>query len=169
MEYRTHLLRPFPMVIVLFFILIMVSCSPQSKDSYLENYKKFISDVGQKYEAYTEEDWIRSETKYKRYSVDLYEKFKDELTWQEEVLIGKYEFQYNLIRIKETTVDFFNSYLKEDYEKLKGQVVYYYENEMMDDIEFLLEQAQEIGDSAIIVMNDIIEELNIELDDPLSQ
>lgn len=149
----------------LILLLTMVSCVPQSKEDYLERYKEFIADVSQDYEHYTEEDWEESLEQYHKFSGEWYSKFKEELTWKEQLLVGKYEVQYNMMRVKETTVNFYDTFLKDDFEELKEQVEYYYENNMKDDIERLVQQAEEIGDSAISIMRDILEELEIEMEE----
>lgn len=151
-------------IIMLLSLLLMVSCTPQTKESYLEKYKEFISDVSQNYKTYTEKDWEESLEQYERFSIEWYAMYADSFTWKEQVLVEKYEFQYKLMKAKVSSVNFFNIYLKEDYEKLKEDVKYYYENDMEDDIEFLLEQAKEIGDSAVSIIIDIIEELDIDID-----
>ena len=149
----------------LVLILTLVSCEPQSKEAYLEKYKAFISNVSLEYETYAEADWERSLEMYERLSGDWYRKYKDDFTWKEQLLVGKYEIQYNMMRVKESSVNFFDTFMKNDFEKLKGQVLHYYENDMNEDIEFLVQQATEIGDSAIVIMQKIMEELEIEMDE----
>lgn len=151
--------------LILLFVVLLGSCAPQSKESYLERYKEFIADVSQNYETYSETDWEESLEQYESFSGEWYRMFKDDLTWKEQVLVGKYEIQYNLLKVKEGSFGFITTFLKDDYEKLKSQVEYYYENDMAEDIEFLVDQAREIGDSAVSMMTDIIEELEIELEE----
>lgn len=153
----------FTNAMVLMLILLITSCSPQSKESYLEDYKEFISEVRKENKGYTEQNWEKTDEKYKKFSGEWKKKFKDEFTWKEQIILTKYEFQYNLIKTKKSSVEFFNTYLKEDYDKLKEQIKYYSENEMDDDIKFLMKEAKEIGDSATKVIEEIFIELNIEI------
>jgi len=146
-------------------MLIVVSCAPQTKEAYLEQYKEFIAEVSREFETYTIEDWDKSLEQYERFSSEWFRKFKDEFTWQEQLLVGKYEIQYNLMRVKNGSANFFENSLEDNFLQLKEQVAYYYENEMEEDIEFLVEQAKEIGDSAISVMKEILDELEIEMEE----
>lgn len=149
---------------VLMILLVITSCAPQSKESYLENYKEFISEVTQESEKYSEQDWEKSDEKYQKYTEQWYAKFEDEFTWKEEILLTKYKFQYNLAKMKKGSKDFFDTYLRDDYEQLKEQIKYYSENEMDEDIEYILQQAKEFGESATETVEQILDELNIELE-----
>jgi hypothetical protein len=149
----------------LMILLILTSCAPQSKESYLKNYKEFVSEVNQESQKYTEQDWEKADEEYKKYTEQWYEKFADELTCKEEMLLTKYKFQYNLAKVKDDSKDFFDTYLKDDYEQLKEQIKYYSENEMNDDIEYILQQAKEFGESANEAVEQIFDELNIKLEE----
>lgn len=131
----------------------------------MENYRLFIAEVELECEDYTEADWYKADDKFDKFSGEYYNLFADEFDWKDEVLLAKYVVQYNLYKGKGYSKDFFDSFLREDYNKMKDQVQYYYENDMNDDIEFLIEQAKEIGDSAISIINEIVEELEITLNE----
>jgi len=152
-------------IVSLMLILLITSCAPQSKESYLKDYKEFISEVNEESKNYSEQDWEKADEKYEKYTGEWYEKFEDEFTWKEDVILTKYQFQYNLTKIKRNSTDFFNSFIREDYEQLKEQIKYYSENEMNEDIEYILKQATEFGESATETVEDILKELDIELDE----
>ena len=140
--------------------LTIITCStPMSKDSYLEKFKEFISEVKKENSNYNEKDWKEKDKKYTKFIDEWYNKFKDELTWKEQIVIKKYCFQYQLIKTKGIA----GNYLKSDYKKLKKQVQYYVENDMQDDIDLIMKQAEEAGESATKALKDILEEVENEL------
>ena len=56
-----------------------------------------------------------------------------------------------------------DTYIKNDFEKIKEQIECCSENEVNEEVEFLLEQAKEIGDSATKSIEDIIKELHFDI------
>lgn len=148
-------------VLFVSMVFVMSSCAPQTKESYMENYRQFITEVERDCEGYSEEDWYRADESFDKFRGEYYYLFEDEFDWKDEVVLAKYVVQYNLSKAKGVSKDFFDLYLNDDIDKMKEQVKYYLENEMDDDLEFLLEQAKEIGDSAVSIINEIVEELEI--------
>lgn len=162
---KIKITRKSPLLLALTAVLMIIgSCAPQTKEAYLEEYKEFISEVSEDYESFTNEDWERSLAEFRHFSDEWYLRFKDELTWKEQLEVGMYQVQYNLLRVKESSANFFDTYVDDDFKGLKEQIEFYYENEMEEDIEFLVDQAREIGDSAVSVMKEIFEELEIEME-----
>lgn len=150
-------------IFILLFLLSITSCAPQSKDTYMERYQNFINEIDEKSKDYSEQDWEKADKKYKKFNEDWYLRFEDDFTWKESIILSKYKFQYNLKKARINSKEFFDTYIKNDYEKLKEQIKNYSENDMNEDIKFLLEQAKEIGDSAKKTIEDIFEELNIDM------
>ncbi len=148
--------------ITLLITFFLTSCSSQTKESYLEDYKTFISEVSEKNLIFSDDDWEKADQKYEKFTDEWYKKFEDEFTWKEEILLGKYSLQYNFFKAKKSSTNFFNTYLKKDYDKLKEQIKYYSENEMEEDLEFLIREATEMGDSATRLIEDIFKDLEIE-------
>lgn len=144
--------------------LTIITCSsPMSKDSYLEKFTEFISEVKIENSNYNKKDWKEKDKKYTKFTDEWYNKFKDELTWKEQIAIKKYCFQYQLIKTKGIAGNYFDNYLKSDYKNLKKQVQYYVENDMQDDIDLIIKQAEEAGESATEALKDILEEVENEL------
>jgi uncharacterized protein YdcH (DUF465 family) len=147
--------------ISLILILLITSCAPQSKESYLEDYKEFITEISENNANYTEEDWKNKDEKYEKFTGEWYEKFKDDFIWKDNILLTKYEFQYNLYKLKGNSSELFDELFK-DYDQLKEQVKYYSENDMEKDLEFLLKEAEEVGKTATETLEEIFKELEIE-------
>jgi NACalpha-BTF3-like transcription factor len=117
--------------------------------------------INQNHKTYTEDDWKKAEQQNQKYSVVWYKKFKKELTFKEELKLAKYKFQYTLIKTQRTATDFFNEFGKDNYEKLKEQLQYYRDNKMDEDIEYVLKQAKEAGETAKKAVEDILKDLDI--------
>jgi len=150
--------------IFLMLVFLFFSCSPQSKESYMKKYEGFMIDLNEKCETYRDKDWEKAEKKFQKFNSDWYDIFKDEFTMKEELIILKYKFQYNLLKIKANSKIFFDSDVKEHYNELKEQIKFYSDNDMKDELKELLNQAKEIGDSATQSVEQIFKELDIDLD-----
>jgi len=148
-------------IISLIILLVFaISCSaPQSKDSYLEKFGNFIQEVQNEHLTYNDEDWNQSDLKFERFTGEWYDKFSDELVLSDEVTIKGYQAQYYLYKASDGTNDFFDEYLKDDFERLREDVKYYIENDMENDLQKLIEKAEEAGDTAVYILNEIIEDL----------
>lgn len=91
---------------ILIFLTLVSSCSPTSKESYLEDYKQFIREVSDNNNDYTEADWKRADKKMIKFTGEWYIKFENEFTLQEQIVIKKYEVQYELYKVKKSSIDF---------------------------------------------------------------
>ena len=149
---------------IIFFasLLFIASCAPQSKQAYLEDYKEFILKIEKEHDSFSERDWNIVDRELIKFSDEYYSKYEKELTWQEEILVKKYEFQYNFYKIKGNSESFFNDENNEEYQKLKEQIDYYYKNDMQKDINELMEHAKRAGDSTIVIIEKIIKDLDKE-------
>ena len=146
-------------LVILSFIFIAACSAPMSKESYLKKYEAFIKEVSNKNKDYDEKAWKNADEKYEKFQGEWYDKFKDEFTWQEQLEITKFSVEYNLYKAKDSSISLFNTYLKGDYEKLKEKIKYYKDNNMEEDIDKLLKEAKELGDTSLVVVQDILKEL----------
>lgn len=153
-----NILKP----ILLISMLLITSCSPQSKGAYLSAYKGFILKVDKEHESYSDKDWKSVDSEFNKFTGKLYTKFEKQLTWQEEILIKKYQVQYNLYKLSSGSKESFDIENNENYQKKKKELEYYYENNMQDDIDSFMKQAKEAGDSTLVIVNRIMEQLNKE-------
>ncbi|MBL4746255.1 MAG: hypothetical protein JKY08_07780 [Flavobacteriaceae bacterium] len=144
-------------IFLLFVVfIILISCSPQSKESYIEEYQKFILNVRNDCGNYSEEDWLKTNKKFIKFSEDWYENFENEFIWSEILILSKYEVEYNLLKFKNEFSAITEIFKKENFKNLKEQIKYYSENNMGEDIEFLKKQADSIGESAVKMLDDIL-------------
>jgi len=151
------------MIAIILVTFAVISCRPFSKESYLEKYEKFISEISEQSAEYTEKEWLKADEKYKKFNEDWYDRFKEDLTWQEKLTITKYTVKYEYNRNKTDAIDFYNNFLKGDLVKLKEKIMYYKENDMDDDIDSLIKQAKQLGDTSLIVVQDLIRDVEEEI------
>ncbi len=142
-------------------LTILYSCSPMTKESYLNSYKDFISDISAESSDFTDSDWQEAETEFYKFRSEWRKKFEDELIWKDQIVLAKYEVQYNLHRYRGSVSDIINDVFG-TYNELEEKVKYYAENKMTDDIDFLIEQANEIGGSATEMLSQILIDLDVE-------
>lgn len=142
------------------YIIALMSCAPQSKETYLQDYKTFIKDVSNNYKDYTTEDWKKADEKYKKYSEDWKMKFTDEFTILEKGILLGNEMEYNVYRIKQPLLNLLDNYVSDDYEKIKQQIIEYQDKNMQDDIDELVKKAEVIGGEVQQTIQQILKELD---------
>ena len=146
-------------LILFISFILFVSCSPMSKDSYLKQYVSFMDDVSSNYVTYDDQDWKDTDEKFKKFDVEWFKKFQDDLSFSEKATIYKYNLQYVFYRNSKGPSEFFDKYLKNGYEDLKKKIQYYKDNQMNDDLNNLEKIAREAGDSASILFDKAIKDL----------
>lgn len=152
----------FTLIIALFVSLS--GCGPQSKDSYLDEYADFIEEVKDEHKGYTTEDWREKDAEFKQYAEEWAEKFEEELTLTDQLIVAKHAITYGVLSAKQQTGGILKEILQdEDVQELKDQLKYYAENEMEDDIERIVQEADEIGGEAIEAVEEILKELDVDI------
>ena len=89
-------LKKLPVIIL--FLTVCYSCNP--KQNYINNFEKFVIEVENQYEEYTEQDWADADQKFELYAVDEYKKFKEEMTREERKKVNKLKGKYIGVRAK---------------------------------------------------------------------
>jgi hypothetical protein len=147
-------------------ILLMSACAPMSKESYLEKFDDFITDVSENYKSYDEKDWEKVTEKYEKFSGEWYDKFSDQFTLKDQIKIkanqAKWLYYSNLNGVTSTVKQLFESL---DVKGMKKQVQYYIDNNMQSDLQKFYEDATKAGKDAQEAVTEILEELNVKLDE----
>ena len=79
---------------------VIVSCAPMSKDSYLDHFASFMNEAAEKCEGCSQKEWQKIEEKFELYSDKYYEKFKDELTAGDKLVVGGYHAKFKYYQLK---------------------------------------------------------------------
>ena len=150
-----------------FFILICLlgACSPMSKESYLKKYDAFMSEVSEKYKNYDDATWKKQTEQHNKFSGEWYEKFSDDLTWQEKLKVTGFRAKFYYYKTLQQSSSSVRELLDGlDIDKIKENVQYYINNDMKDALNQLYEEACKAGDAAAEAITEILNELQVNLD-----
>ncbi|MBQ3623718.1 MAG: hypothetical protein IJA04_08485 [Bacteroidaceae bacterium] len=152
--------------IFLLIAMAIVSCAPDTKEAYIEEYKTFISKVSDSWKKYDASDWERMSRKHDKLSGEWFEKFSDELTIKEKTQIATYNAKFNLLRavnkskkaVGEAVDDITNKEEKSELEK-------YIEEDLADDIQEIDEdlgrEIEKTGNEMLDELENFFDELGI--------
>ena len=147
-------------IFILSITVFAVSClTPMSKESYLDGFEKFVDRVEKNHKKYTQKDWEWADAQFQKYNGHWYEKFSDELELTHQIRLKSYIIRYYSYQNKEEISEVLKQLFNEDVDEVRAKVEEYICNDLEEDIELLFEGAAAIGDSAVKVLEDIIEEL----------
>lgn len=79
-------------------LVMMISCAPTSKESYMEKYVSFLDEVSQEYKDYTTEDWGKMDEKFEKLNGEWYRKYEQELSFKDELKLQGYKLKYAYYR-----------------------------------------------------------------------
>ena len=145
-----------PLIVILFFLTS--SClAPVTKESYLDKFEKFVEHVEQNHTNYNKKDWQWADSQFEKYRKDWYYKFKGEYTLKDQLTIKGLILKYNSLRGNQDFGEILRELFNDDVEDIKEKVQEYIEKDMDEDLDKLIEGAAEIGDSAVKVLEEIIE------------
>ena len=145
----------------LIMLIFLVSClPPKNKEAYILGFEKFVDRVEENHKNYNKKDWEWADSQFNKYSAEWYTKFKGEYTIDDQIKIKTFILKYNSFRNNEDIGKILKDLFKEDVEKMKGKVEEYIDKDMEEDLEKLIDGATEIGDSAIKVLEEIIEKID---------
>lgn len=137
------------------FALVLVSCKPPlTKQSYLEQYNQFISDVNKKRNS-PNFKWDKYDLQFERLSQTLYERFENELTFSEKVICRRNELSYLLLR-SQNEVSVLKGVFYDELKKTQEQLETYIENNMHDDLNFLLQEVNNIKSLTFRALNQVL-------------
>ena len=147
-------------------LLCLAACAPTSKESYLEKFDDFISEVSNNYKTYDDKAWEKQIIKYEKFSGRWYDKFKDEFTLNDQISIKanqtKWYFYRNLNNVSSTVKQLLEAL---DIEGIKNKVQYYIDNNMQSDLQKIYDDAQKAGKDVQEAVSEILKELNVTIEE----
>ena len=147
-------------LILVLAVLITSACSgPKTKEAYLEKYEAFVARVEKNHTNYNKNDWKYSDKKIKQFNEDYYSMFEEDLTFKDQLKIGALSLKYKSLKGEEELGKAF----KKEIKHLKDEINHYLENNMDDDMDKLIEGAEQIGDSLSVVIEDLVDEIRSKL------
>ena len=149
-------------VVILLAINVFFSCSYYSKENYMSDYENFILEISHNHNKYNDNDWIKMYAKYERFSGEWYEKFNEEFTSKEKLILTEYKVKYNYYYTLRQTNNVIEGLIKAlDTDKIKQQVQYYLDNNLLDDLQILLDKAKRTGKEAEDIISEVYKELGV--------
>ncbi len=80
-------------ILALVALCILGGCK-ESKDSYLNDFQKFVENVEDNSKSYSEADWQKADDKYKIFIGDKYDKYSKDLSTADLLKITKLKATY---------------------------------------------------------------------------
>lgn len=147
-------------------VMMLVSCAPMSKESYMKRYEAFMEEVAANYSTYTPEQWADKTEEFDRLSGEWYRKYKAEMSFREKVVVGayqvKYAYYYSLSEAEGVVKSFTED---EQLQEWKEQAKEYINNDMEDDLKDLMDEVSKAGVEAQRFIEDIADELEANSED----
>jgi len=146
--------------VALGLLLLLSACAePASKEQYLKRFERFVADVEEHAEKFNKNDWRWADERFDRYCFRYYDRFSDGLTLQEQLQVTGLKLRYQAMKDQRGFPAFFDKYLKRDLKKMEGEAREYVKKDLDKDIDKVVKGAREIGDSAVKVLEDVLNEL----------
>ncbi|MDR1222569.1 MAG: hypothetical protein LBL07_06780 [Tannerella sp.] len=147
-------------------ILSIAGCSCYSKERYLKDFEKFITDVSQNHKSYDDKKWEKQTARYEKFTGEYYEKFEDDFTLKEKITVTGYKVKFNYFKKADqasSAIQALFDALKVD--DIKKQLEYYIENDMQDEIRQFYDEAKKAGKEVESTVTDLLEDLNVNLNE----
>ena len=135
--------------------IFLIGCAPLSKDSYMRRFREFTQEVTQNCQSYDADDWERMSKRYDGFSGKWYEKFKDDMSMKEVLLVRSYQARWWYNR---------GSSVLSDVVEVEQLIRFYVENDMQSDLRRICEEAHRIGGETEKTVNEVLKKLNITVD-----
>lgn len=81
------------LIVTVISVLSLVSCGVHSKNSYLKEFESFVDKV-ENTDFDTEAEWNEALKEYERFTTTYYEEYKDKLTEEDLVEIGRLQGRF---------------------------------------------------------------------------
>jgi hypothetical protein len=151
----------FPAIIFSFLVICsLTTCViPTTKETYLKNFERFISDVEKNGEKFSISDWRWANRRFSKYSGEWYENFQNDLKMEEKMQVAGLKTRYMIAKGNSKLGQFMNKELGKDLERMKKDVQEYMKEDFRKDIREISKGAREIGDSAKKVIEEMKKEV----------
>lgn len=148
-------------LMIIFISVLMFSCLvPMSKESYLQNFEKFVERVKKNHQNYNAKDWKYADSVYDKYCNNWYRKYEDDFTVQEKLEVVKLKLLYQNYKEPDVIKDLLRNFNDDDAAQIKKKFDRYIEEDFDEDVDKLIEGMKEIGDSAVKVVEDLVEKID---------
>ena len=152
--------RIFISLAILMLLIGFSSCLiPAKKEWYLSNFEKFVANVEKNANEFKPRNWRYANKRYRLYSEKWYEKFREELTLQEQIRIAGLKIRYTAAKQASGVRRLVDEQVKEDLDRIGRDLDKYLDENLDRDLEKISKGAKQIGDSAVKVLEDLLFEI----------
>jgi hypothetical protein len=149
------------LILLSVLVVFMVSClAPKSKEEYIKRFEKFVHRIEKDHKKYNDKDWKWADAQFEKFNKNYYLQFKGEYTIEDQVKIKTLILKYNSFKNNQDFGKIIHQLFQNDVDKIKGKVDDYVEKDLDKDLDELIKGAAVIGDSAIKVLEDVIEKID---------
>lgn len=148
-------MRGFQKQLLIVLCTVFIGCVPMTKDVYLRRFSEFTQEVTQNSKSYDADDWKKMSMKYASFSGEWYDKYKDEMSMKEVLLVRSYQARWWYNR---------GSSVLRDVVEVEHLIRFYVENDMQSDLQRICEEAHRIGGETEKTVNEVLKKLNITVD-----
>ncbi len=143
--------------------MMLMSCAiPANKEQYLKGFERFVNDVEKNSADFKINDWRWANKKYRKYTDEWYHKFRNELTLSDRMHVAGLKIRYNILKEGKSSTRIIDKRVEEELNRIGKDLDKYLDENLDRDIERISKGAREIGDSAIKVMEDVLNEIRKE-------
>ncbi|MCG6191206.1 DUF6565 domain-containing protein [Maribellus maritimus] len=151
----------FRLIFVSLILVVSNGCQkPADKEAYLQNFRDFVERVKKYHDDYRKADWEWADKRFAQYSDKWYNDFKEELTTNEKIEVLTLKLEYQNLKEPSVISDLLKGLKREDIDEIKDKIDEYIEKDFDEDVEQVMDGLMEIGDSAVKVVEDILEEID---------
>ncbi len=93
-------------IFLLFFTVTLFSCESYQRNNYVSNFDHFIDNLETKSTTYNDKDWQDADNEFKNLSEIEYDKYKTNLTEDQNSKINDLKGKYYALRIKQGIKEF---------------------------------------------------------------
>lgn len=135
----------FILSLILSSILLSSCTAPLSKEAYLGEFQEFVADIEQSRYKDDNAFWMKNLELYRKFVGPCYDKFADDFTWREELEIGQLKLRFGVMHSSYMATRLAKD-ARKDYALLQDELQFYVENDMQNDIDFILDNARRSGE-----------------------
>lgn len=149
-------------ILISFFVFgLLVSClPPKNKEEYLARFESFIERVEENHKKYNKKDWEWADSRFEKFNTQWYLKFKNVYSFEDQIRVKTLIVKYNALKNDESFGKVIKDLFKDDVDEVKKKVENYVEKDFDEDMENIIEGAAAIGDSAIKILEEMIEKID---------
>jgi hypothetical protein len=150
----------FLIVFHLVISVIMFSCVvPASKESYLKKFEKFVERVEKNHENFNKKDWKWADVTFGKFTNEWYREYKNKLTPEEELKVIALKLKYQSYKQPDVIQEILRD-LKVNSSEIKEKINQYIDKDLDNDVDQIIKGMKEIGDSALKVVDDVIQKID---------